>query len=118
MAGTLTFAALFMTPFALVVTGGLSLDPHAFGYAALVMVLGTSAHITMVWAHRWVPASQSAVVLLAEPTLIALGGWAVFGDAPGALEIAGSLVVVSALVGVVRNPVVDDAADESLEPPL
>jgi drug/metabolite transporter (DMT)-like permease len=118
MAGTLTFAALFMTPFALVVTGGLALDAHAVGYAALVMVVGTCAHVTMVWAHRWVPASESALILLAEPPMVALGGWAAFGDAPSALEIAGSAVVVSALVGVVRNPVVDDVADESLEPPV
>jgi drug/metabolite transporter (DMT)-like permease len=118
MAGTLTFAALFMTPFALFVTGGLHLDAAALGYAALVMVVGTGAHITMVWAHRWVPASESAPIMLAEPPMVALGGWAAFGDAPGALEIAGSLVVVGALVGVVRDPVVDEVDEEMMEPPI
>jgi drug/metabolite transporter (DMT)-like permease len=116
IAGTLTFAALFMTPLALVVTGGLHLGAHAVGYAALVMVIGTSAHVTMLWAHRWVPASESAPVLLAEPPLVALAGWAVFGDAPGAFEIAGSLVVVCALVGVVRSTSVQEIDDEAIEP--
>jgi drug/metabolite transporter (DMT)-like permease len=118
MAGTLTFAALFMTPLALVVTGGLSLPARAVGYAGLVMVVGTGAHITMVWAHRWLPASESAPILLVEPPLIALAGWAAFGDAPGLLEIAGSAVVVGALVGVVRSGVVDEVDDSALEPPV
>jgi drug/metabolite transporter (DMT)-like permease len=116
MAGTLTFAALFMTPIALIVTGGLHLGAHAIGYAAFVMVIGTGAHITMVWAHRYVPASESAPILLAEPSMITVGGWAVFGDAPGAVEIIGSIVVVSCLVGVVRDAAVEDVADETLEP--
>jgi drug/metabolite transporter (DMT)-like permease len=119
MTGTLTFAALFLTPIALVATGGLQVSGHALGYAAGVMVLGTCAHVTMVWAHRYVPASQSAPVLLAEPPMIAVGGWVAFGDAPGALEIVGSIVVVGSLVGVVRSPVVDEVEqDEALEPSM
>ena len=119
MAGTLTFAALFLTPIALVATGGVQVSGHALGYAAAVMVLGTCAHVTMVWAHRYVPASESAPVLLAEPPMIAVAGWVAFGDAPGALEIIGSMVVVGSLVGVVRSPVVDEVEeDEALEPSM
>jgi drug/metabolite transporter (DMT)-like permease len=116
MTCTLTAAALLLTPFAFVATGGLHVSGHALGYAAAVMVIGTAAHITMVWAHRWVPASESAPVLLAEPACIALGGWIVFGDAPGAFEIVGSLIVLGALVGLVRSAVVDEVDDEALEP--
>jgi drug/metabolite transporter (DMT)-like permease len=116
MTGTLTAAALLLTPFAFVATGGLRISGRALMYAAAVMVVGTAAHITMVWAHRWVPASESAPVLLAEPALIALGGWLVFADAPGGFEIVGSLIVVAALVGLVRSAVVDDIDDEALEP--
>jgi hypothetical protein len=46
-----------------------------------------------------------------------LGGWVVFGDAPGAFEIVGSLIVMAALVGVVRSAIVVDEIDvEALEP--
>ncbi len=117
MTCTLTCAAVFLTPFAFVTTGGLHVSGHALGYAAGVMVIGTTAHITMVWAHRWVPASESAPVLLAEPACIALGGWVVFGDAPGGFEIVGSVIVLVALVGVVRYTVVtNEIDDEALEP--
>ncbi|MCU1428518.1 MAG: putative permease, superfamily [Actinomycetia bacterium] len=115
MTGALTFAALFLTPLTVVATGGIHLGGHALGYAAAVMVTGTCAHITMVWAHKYVPASESAPVLLAEPSMVAIAGWTVFGDAPGALEIVGSLVAVGALIGVVRSPTIDDVED-AVEP--
>jgi drug/metabolite transporter (DMT)-like permease len=118
MAGTLTFAALFMTPLALIVSGGLAMDAHAIGYAALVMVVGTGAHVTMLWAHRWVPASASAPILLVEPAFVAVAGWVVFGDALGGLEIVGSIVVVSALVGVARSAVTVEDDEDTLEPSL
>jgi drug/metabolite transporter (DMT)-like permease len=104
-----------MTPVALA-SGGVRMDAAAVGYAALVMVIGTSAHVTMLWAHRWVPASESAPVMLAEPALVAFGGWLAFGDAPGAAEIAGSLVVLGALVAVSRSAVVERVEDDALEP--
>jgi drug/metabolite transporter (DMT)-like permease len=115
MAGTLAFAAVFMTPVALA-SGGVRMDAAAVGYAALVMVIGTGAHVTMLWAHRWVPASESAPVMLGEPAMVAFGGWLAFGDAPGAAEIAGSLVVLGALVAVSRSAVVERVEDDALEP--
>jgi drug/metabolite transporter (DMT)-like permease len=118
MTGALTFAALVMTPLALIGTGGLRLGGHAIGYAALTMVVGTAAHVSMVWAHRWVPASISAPASLAEPPIVALAGWAAFGDAPGLLEVAGSLVVVASLVGVVRNEIAPRIDDSLSEPPV
>jgi drug/metabolite transporter (DMT)-like permease len=115
IAGALTFAALFLTPLTFIATGGLSLGGHAIAYAAGVMVVGTTAHVTMVWAHKFLPASASAPVLLAEPPIVALGGWIAFGEAPGAVGIAGSLVVVGALVGVVRDESMVDV-EEDIEP--
>jgi drug/metabolite transporter (DMT)-like permease len=104
MTGALTFAALFLTPLTFVATGGLHVAAPGLGYAAAVMVVGTSSHVTMVWAHKYVAASASAPVLLAEAPMVAIAGWGVFGEAPGLVEIIGSLVVVGALVGVVRGP--------------
>ena len=66
MLGVLTAAAIMTTPIALIVHGSLRLSPAASGYAAATMVVGTSAHVLMVWAHRFVPASVSAPFLLAH----------------------------------------------------
>jgi drug/metabolite transporter (DMT)-like permease len=119
MAGALTAAAIVMTPLALLGRDGLHIGPHAIGYAALTMVSGTTAHVAMVWAHRYVPASVSAPATLAEPVIVSTAGWAAFGDAPGPVEIVGSLVVVGALVGIVRNEVTSSIEDEEVtEPPL
>jgi drug/metabolite transporter (DMT)-like permease len=119
MAGALTSAAIVMTPLALLGHDGLHIGPHAIGYAALTMVSGTTAHIAMVWAHRYVPASVSAPAALAEPAIVSAAGWVAFGDAPGLVEVVGSLVVVGALVGIVRSEVTSSIEDEEVtEPPL
>jgi drug/metabolite transporter (DMT)-like permease len=59
--------------------------------------------------------------MLIEPPMVALAGWAAFGEAPTLFEFAGSIVVVAALVGVVRQAeveAVDDLDEEALEPPV
>jgi drug/metabolite transporter (DMT)-like permease len=116
MTGVLASAAVLLTPVAWVVHGGLGLPAAAAGYAALTMVVGTSAHLLAVWAHRWVPASVSSPMLLAQPVLIGAAAWALFGETPAAVQVAGALVVLVALAGMVRSPayvhVEDDAADE------
>jgi hypothetical protein len=53
--------------------------------------------------------------------MVAIAGWAAFGEAPSLLEFAGSVIVVTALVGVVRQAEVEDVDDldeEALEPPV
>jgi drug/metabolite transporter (DMT)-like permease len=119
MAGALTSAAILMTPIALLSSTGLRIGPHAIGYAAITMVSGTTGHVLMVWAHKYVPASVSAPATLAEPAIVSAAGWVAFGDAPGLVEVAGSLVVMGALVGIVRSEVTLAGEDEEVtEPPL
>jgi drug/metabolite transporter (DMT)-like permease len=119
MLGVLAAAAVLMTPVALLASGTLRMPATAFGWALATMLFGTAAHLLLVWAHRYVPASYSAPLLLAEPPLVAVGAWIWFGESLGPVEISGSLVVVAALWGMVRSPAVthveDDAPD--LVPP-
>ncbi len=120
MLGTLAAGAVLLTPIAYVAHGGLSISGRGMFFAACTMVSGTTAHVAMVWAHRYVPTSVSSPLLLAEPPIVAAGAWVFFGEAVTALEAAGSAVVVGSLWGVVRSPeleaVEDDAADPA--PPI
>lgn len=120
MYGALLAAAVLVTPVAFAVNGSLGMTEDQVGYAALTMVVGTGAHLLVVWAHRWVPASISSPLLLAQPPLIALGAWAFFGEAPGGLQILGAAIVLGALFGMVRSEtyVEVDATAEDPEPPM
>jgi drug/metabolite transporter (DMT)-like permease len=116
MLGVLTAAAVLLTPVALVEAGGLHLPAAAVGYAACTMVTGTTAHVLMVWAHRYVPASVSAPFLLAEPPLVALAAWACFNEVLTPIEIVGSIIVVMALFGMVRSPALEHAEEQLTDP--
>jgi drug/metabolite transporter (DMT)-like permease len=116
MFGVLATAAVLLTPVAAVATGSLGLPAAALGFAACTMVTGTTAHVLMVWAHRYVRASVSAPLLLAEPPLVAIAAWLLFGEALGLVEIVGSLVVVAVLVGMVREQPLERVEDEAPDP--
>lgn len=116
MFGVLAAAAVITTPVAWIGTGGLDLPPAAIGFATATMIAGTAAHLLVVWAHRYVPASMSAPLLLGEPILVAVGAWICFAEALGPAEILASLVVVGALWGMVRSPAFAHAEGETADP--
>jgi drug/metabolite transporter (DMT)-like permease len=105
-------SAVMLTPIAAISAGSLALPAAALGFAALTMCSGTTAHVLMVWAHRYVSPSVSAPLLLAEPPLVALGAWWFFGEVPTPPQIVGSAVVVVALWGVVRSPALVHVEEE------
>lgn len=115
MLSVLFAAAVFMTPIA-AAGHGLRLPPAALGYAAATMLVGTTAHVLLVWAHRYIPASVSAPLLLAQPPIVALAAWVCFGEALGPWEVAGSAIVVGALWGMVRNPALEHVEEETPDP--
>jgi drug/metabolite transporter (DMT)-like permease len=116
MLGTLAAAALLSTPTALVAHGTLTMSGRGFLFAACTMVAGTTAHVLMVWAHRYVKTSVSSPLLLGEPPLVAAGAWVCFGESLTPLEIAGSAAVVAALWGVVRSPDLEQVEDPIPDP--
>ncbi len=116
MFGTLTCGALLLTPVTLIVHGSLAISGRGLLFAACTMVSGTTAHVLMVWAHRYVPTSVSSPLLLVEPPLVAAGAWLFFGESLGPIEIIGSAVVVASLWGVVRSPELEHAEQPAPDP--
>jgi drug/metabolite transporter (DMT)-like permease len=116
MLGTLTTGAIIMTPIALVVNGSLAISGRGLFFAACTMVSGTTAHVLMIWAHRYVPTSESSPLLLGEPPVVAAGAWAFFGEAVSLVEGIGSAVVVGSLWGVVRGPELEHVEHDAPDP--
>jgi drug/metabolite transporter (DMT)-like permease len=116
MLGVLAAAAVLTTPVALISSRSLSLSRDAYFWAAATMIVGTAAHLLLVWAHRYVPASASAPLLLAESPMVAAAAWVVFGESLGVIQIAGSIVVIAALWGMARSPAVTHVEDEIPDP--
>ena len=116
MLATLTCGALLLTPFTLLAHGSLGISSRGMLFAACTMVSGTTAHVLMVWAHRYVPTSVSSPLLLLEPPLVAAGAWACFGESLSPIEIVGSAVVVASLWGVVRSPELEHAEHDAPDP--
>jgi drug/metabolite transporter (DMT)-like permease len=109
-------AALLITPVAAIANGGLGLPGKAVFFAACTMVSGTTAHVLMVWAHRFVPTSVSSPLLLAEPPIVAVGAWIFFDEALTPVQIIGSAVVVASLWGLVRSPELEHVEDDAIDP--
>ena len=76
-----------------------SLDHVALGLG--VAVVGTLLPFAMmVTAVRHIPASRAAVIATLEPVLAALIAWPVHGQSLAAVQVAGGLLVVAAVVWV------------------
>ncbi len=103
MLGVLTTVSVILTPVTLAVRGTVSLPAHALLWSAATMVVGTGAHLCSIWAQRFVPASVSSLFLLAQAPLVGLAAWWAFGERPAVVQVAGTVVVLSALAGVVRS---------------
>jgi drug/metabolite transporter (DMT)-like permease len=116
MFATLTCAAILLTPITLIAHGSLAITGRGIFFAICVTIAGTTAHVLMVWAHRYIPTSVSSPLLLGEAPLVAAGAWICFGEALGPIEIIGSVVVVAALWGVVRSPELEHAEHDVPDP--
>ena len=104
MLGTLTAAAVLCTPVALIAHGSLAISGRGLFFAACTMLSGTTAHVLMVWAHRYVPTPVSLPLLLGETPIVAAGAWLFFHESVTPLEGIGAAIVVASLWGVTRAP--------------
>ncbi|MDQ1461017.1 MAG: hypothetical protein QOI08_2501, partial [Actinomycetota bacterium] len=116
MFGTLTAAALLLTPLALVVHHTLRMSGRGFFFATATMIAGTAAHVMMIWAHRHVPTSVSSPMLLGETPLVAGGAWVFFGESINLLQGVGSAAVVASLWGVTRGPELEHVEHDVPDP--
>jgi drug/metabolite transporter (DMT)-like permease len=114
--GTLSAAAVLITPIAFVENGGPGISRRGLFFAACTMMSGTTAHTLVVWAHRYVPTSVSSPFLLGEAPIVAIGAWIFFGEAVGVLAAIGSVLVVGALWGIVRAPAFEHADHDVPDP--
>jgi drug/metabolite transporter (DMT)-like permease len=75
-----------------------------------VAVVGTLLpFVCMVAAVRHIPASRAAVVATLEPVLAAVFAWAIHGENLSAVQIAGGLLVVAAVIWVQLQREVSEA---------
>ena len=116
MFGTLTAAAILLTPIAYVAHGGLGISGRGLFFAGCTMLAGTAAHVLMIWAHRHVPTSVSSPLLLGETPVVAAGAWVFFGESVTVLEGIGSAVVVASLWGVTRGPELEHVEHDVPDP--
>jgi drug/metabolite transporter (DMT)-like permease len=116
MLGTLTTAAVLLTPVTLLVHGTLSISGRGLFFAACTMLAGTAAHVLMIWAHRHVPTSVSSPMLLGETPLVAAGAWLFFDEAVTPLQAVGSAVVVGSLWGVASAPELERVEHDVTDP--
>lgn len=116
MLGTLTTAAILLTPVTLIVHGTLAISARGLFFATCTMIAGTAAHVMMIWAHRHVPTSVSSPMLLGETPLVAAGAWVFFGESVTPLQAVGSAVVVGSLWGVARGPELEHVEHDVPDP--
>jgi drug/metabolite transporter (DMT)-like permease len=113
---TLLCASVINVPLTLLVHGSLSISGRGMFFAACTAVSGTTGHALMVYAHRYLPTATSSPFVLAEPPLVAVGGWIFFDEALSPIEIVGSLVVIGSLWGVVRSSALEHAEGPEGDP--
>lgn len=116
MLGTLTAAAVLLTPLTLIVHGSLGISGRGLFFATCTMLAGTAAHVLMIWAHRHVPTSVSSPMLLGETPLVAAGAWVFFGESVTFWQGVGAAVVVGSLWGVTRGPELEHVEHDVPDP--
>jgi drug/metabolite transporter (DMT)-like permease len=108
MAGVSLFAALTVTPWALVTSsradylavGGL--DWLWLGF--IIIVTGALGHVLMAWVLKYIDASRSSLYLLSM-NIVAIGAsWVIHDEPLSALQLLGGVIVFSAVGAVVSRP--------------
>lgn len=106
-------AAVVVTPVALLLgANAREIDGIDWLWLAFIAIVpGTVGHLMMNWAHRYVDATVSSLVILGVPVVAALGA-AVFLDEPLAtIQIVGGTVVLASIGAIVlRTPRRDPGA--------
>jgi len=108
MAGVTLFAGICITPVALVLS---SLDDYRqlagadwlyLGFVALVV--GIVGHTLMSWAHRFIPAARSSLILLSMNVVAILAAWPIHDEPVTGLQALGFVVVLGAVAAVITRP--------------
>jgi drug/metabolite transporter (DMT)-like permease len=108
MCGVTLFAGLFITPIALATS---SLDDYRqldgadwlyLGFVAIVV--GIVGHTMMSWAHRFIPAARSSLVLLAMNIVAIAAAWPIHDEPVTPLQGVGAVIVLIAVAAALSRP--------------
>ncbi|SEC70257.1 inner membrane transporter RhtA [Burkholderia sp. WP9] len=98
---SLIAAALVATPFGLAQSGLHVAGAQVAATAGLAILVPLLPYALEMVALRHMPAGSFGILMSVEPAIGALAGFVVLNQAMGVLQIAGSLLVVTASVGAV-----------------
>ena len=108
MCGVTLFAGLFITPIALATS---SLDDYRQLAGAdwlyllfVAVVVGIVGHTMMSWAHRFIPAARSSLILLAMNIVAIAAAWPIHDEPVTLVQAAGGIVVLIAVAAVLSRP--------------
>lgn len=98
-------AALVVTPVALALGADAGeIDGLDWLWLAFIaLVPGTLGHLLMNWAHRYVDATVSSLVILAVPVVAAAGAAVLLGEAVTWMQAAGGAVVLASIGAIVAG---------------
>jgi len=71
--------------------------------AAIAIFPGTLGHVLANWAHAHVSAFVASMILLAVPVIATAGAVLFVGEHVGALQLAGGMIVLTAIATIVRS---------------
>lgn len=108
MAGVTLFAGITITPVALLTS---STDDYRqlagadWLYLAFVAgAVGILGHTLMSWAHRFIPAARSSLMLLAMNVVAISAAWPLHDEPVTLLQAIGGMVVLGAVAAVISRP--------------
>jgi drug/metabolite transporter (DMT)-like permease len=118
MAGVTTIAAVTMTPVVLVSASpsdlgrfGVADLAYLFFMAAIVAAVG---HTLLGWAHRYVPAARSSIIMLASNVVAVSMAWPLNHQPVTGWQVVGGAIVLGSVAAVItanRQPVAELALE-------
>ena len=105
LASVFVVTAVVVTPWALVVDGGIE-TVHGIDWLyvlALVILSGMVGHGLMTWAHRYVDVTVASMLTLGNPVVSIVGAWLIFSEALTVVQAIGTVVVLVALGMIVHH---------------
>lgn len=105
LAGIVTSGAIMLVPYSLISGAELGSMTRLDWVRCVSMILvpGIVGHGLMTWAQQHVEVTISSLLNLASPVLSAVGAWLVFGQSLKPAQIAGGLLVLVGLAGIVTT---------------
>lgn len=109
MAGVSLFAALAVTPWALLTSS--AADYRAVNgidwlwMAFIILVTGIAGHVLMVWTHAYIEASRSSLYLLMMNVVAIAAAWPIHNEPLTLIQLLGGLIVFGAVASVISRPV-------------